>query len=197
MLGFEPPHFGEQATLGGCIASGLSGPRRPFAGAARDFVLGMTIINGKSEILHFGGEVMKNVAGYDVSRLMTGAMGTLGLILDVSLKVIPRPAMETTLSYELTEQAAINRINKHCGQTLPVSAACYDGNRLHIRLSGNASGVKAARKLLGGEKTKDSQQFWLKVREHAHSFFNTKSENVYIISVEALLHGLCDTVKIT
>lgn len=174
MLGFEPPHFGAGATLGGCVATGLSGPRRPFSGAVRDFVLGMTIINGKAEILHFGGEVMKNVAGYDVARLMTGALGTLGLILDVSLKVIPRPVMEITLSYELTELAAINRLTKLCGQALPISAACFDGDKLHVRLSGNESGVNAAIKLLGGEQTPDGNKLWLKVREHTHSFFATK-----------------------
>lgn len=175
MLGFEPPHFRDQATLGGCIATGLSGPSRPYKGAVRDFVLGTTIINGKAEILHFGGEVMKNVAGYDVSRLMVGALGTLGIVLDVSLKVLPRPEIETTLSYELTEQSAINRINKYCGQSLPVSAACFDGDRLHIRLSGNASGVSAARKLLGGEEETNSESLWKKIREHTHSFFQSTS----------------------
>lgn len=173
MLGFEPPHFGGQATLGGCIASGLSGPRRPFAGAARDYVLGMTIINGKGEILHFGGEVMKNVAGYDISRLMTGALGTLGLILDVSLKVLPRPAIESTLSFESDETVAIDRINKLCGQALPVSAASFDGNRLYVRLSGNEAGVTAARKQLGGELLDNSEGFWKKVCEQSHPFFQT------------------------
>ena len=174
MLGFEPPHFTEQATIGGCIATGLSGPSRPFNGAVRDFVLGCTIINGNAEKMHFGGEVMKNVAGYDVSRLMVGAMGTLGVVLDVSLRVIPKPETETTLSYELTEHAAINRINKYCGQSLPVSAACFDGDRLYIRLSGSAAGVRTAKKLLGGEEESDSPEFWYKVREHKHSFFTTQ-----------------------
>ena len=98
MLPFEPPHFGEGATLGGTVACGLSGPRRPYAGAARDFVLGVTLINGKGEILRFGGEVMKNVAGYDVSRLVTGSLGTLGIVLDVSLKVLPIPSQDVTLA---------------------------------------------------------------------------------------------------
>lgn len=173
MLGFEPPYFNSQATLGGCIATGLSGPSRPYRGALRDFVLGTTIINGKAEILHFGGEVMKNVAGYDVSRLMAGAMGTLGIVLDVSLKILPRPEKEITLSYELAEQSAIDRINKYCSQSLPISAACFDGDRLHIRLSGTTSGVASSQKLLGGEEQTDNESFWKKVREQTHSFFNS------------------------
>jgi glycolate oxidase FAD binding subunit len=104
---------------------------------------------------------------------MTGALGTLGLILDVSVKVIPRPTIETTLSFELSEASAINRLGKLCGQALPVSAACYDGNKLYIRLSGNESGVSAAIKLLGGELVPDSQKLWTKVREQTHSFFKT------------------------
>src|SRR3990172_8477065 len=107
MLGFEPPYFGEAATLGGTIACGFSGPRRPYAGAARDFVLGTKIVNGKGEILKFGGEVMKNVAGYDVSRLMVGALGTLGVLLEISLKVLPKPAREITLGFATTVDKAI------------------------------------------------------------------------------------------
>ncbi|UJP02208.1 MAG: glycolate oxidase subunit GlcE, partial [Nitrosomonas sp.] len=91
MLAFEPPYFGAAATLGGCVAAGLSGPRRAAAGSVRDFVLGVRMLDGKSEDLHFGGQVMKNVAGYDVARLMAGSMGTLGVLLEVSLKVLPKP----------------------------------------------------------------------------------------------------------
>ena len=120
MLGFEPPHFGDNATLGGTIACGLSGPRRAYAGAARDFVLGMKLINGRGELLHFGGEVMKNVAGYDVSRLMTGAMGTLGVITEVSLKVLPNPASELTLMQACTADDAITRMNQWAGRPLPI-----------------------------------------------------------------------------
>jgi len=173
MLAFEPPHFSENATLGGCIASGLSGPRRPFTGAARDFVLGISMINGKGEIGRFGGEVMKNVAGYDVSRLMVGSLGTLGIILDVSLKVLPKPETELTISYELTERAAITRINKLCTSPLPVTASCFDGHRLYLRLSGTESSVTAAKIQLGGEVLADADTHWLKLREQTHSFFNS------------------------
>ncbi len=107
MLPFEPPRFGERATIGGTIACGISGPRRPYAGAARDFVLGVKLLNGRGEILRFGGQVMKNVAGYDISRLMTGAMGTLGALLEVSLKVLPTPAATQTVSFETAPAAAI------------------------------------------------------------------------------------------
>ncbi|MBP9652913.1 MAG: glycolate oxidase subunit GlcE, partial [Rhodocyclaceae bacterium] len=112
MLAFEPPHFGETATAGGCVAAGLSGPRRAAAGAVRDFVLGVKLLDGKGEILNFGGQVMKNVAGYDVSRLMAGALGTLGLLLEVSLKVLPKPPAEATLRLELPQDQAIETMNR-------------------------------------------------------------------------------------
>ena len=143
MLAFEPPAFGETATLGGTIATGLSGPARPYAGAARDFVLGTRVLNGKGEALRFGGEVMKNVAGYDVSRLMTGACGTLGVLLEVSLKVLPRPAEVRTVAFETSAREAIERCNAWAARPFPVTGACHDGKRLHVRLAGTARGVAA------------------------------------------------------
>ncbi|MEK7207161.1 MAG: glycolate oxidase subunit GlcE [Pseudomonadota bacterium] len=172
MLGFEPPHFGEAATLGGTIACGLSGPRRPYAGSARDFVLGATIINGKGEILRFGGQVMKNVAGFDVSRLMVGALGTLGVLLDISLKVLPKQAQEMTLAFELPSAKAITTMNTWAGTPLPVSGACHVGDTLYIRLSGTALGVRAAHTKLGGEPVEKGDQFWREVREHKQDFFH-------------------------
>lgn len=171
MLGFEPPHFTDGATLGGCIATGLSGPARPFRGAARDFVLGMRMINGKGELLHFGGEVMKNVAGYDVSRLVTGSLGTLGIILDVSLKLLPKPESEQTLCFELDEASAIRRSNELSAQAFPLSAACYDGEHLYLRLSGNQAAVSAAHKRIGGDIFENDSTFWTRVREQTHPFF--------------------------
>ncbi len=171
MLPFEPPHFGPTATLGGAIACGLSGPRRPYAGAARDFVLGVKIINGRGEILKFGGEVMKNVAGFDVSRLMTGALGTLGLLLEISLKVLPKPQHEITLAFACKAQEALVHITEWSGQTVPLSGACHDGARLYVRLSGSKSGVTASQQKLGGEVVADGEQFWRQVREHQHDFF--------------------------
>jgi glycolate oxidase FAD binding subunit len=171
MLAFEPPYFGETATLGGAIACGFSGPRRPYAGAARDHVLGARIINGKGEILHFGGEVMKNVAGYDVSRLMVGALGTLGVLLEVSLKVLPKPAKEITLGFAMPADKAIATMNNWGAQPLPLSATCHAGDTLYVRLSGTELGVQAARAKLGGKALDKSDEFWRDIREHRHGFF--------------------------
>src|SRR3569832_717276 len=172
MLAFEPPHFGERATLGGTIACGLSGPRRAYTGAARDFVLGMQMINGHGEVLRFGGEVMKNVAGYDVSRLMTGAMGTLGVILEVSLKVLPRPAYELTLAHACATDEAIAVKNRWAWWPLPITATCHVEDTLYVRLSGAESAVESAHRLLGGEVVDDADVFWAHVREHRHHFFS-------------------------
>ena len=171
MLAFEPPHFGEQSTLGGTIACGLSGPRRPFVGAARDFVLGTRIINGRGENLRFGGEVMKNVAGYDVSRLMVGALGTLGVLLDISLKVLPLPAQELTLSQQATAEQALKAMSRWAGCALPLSAACYDGEQLFLRLSGAAPAVQTSQQKIGGELYADGERLWREVREQTHVFF--------------------------
>ncbi len=169
MLPFEPPHFGDGATLAGTVACGLSGPRRPYAGSLRDLVLGTRIVNGKGEILSFGGQVMKNVAGYDVSRLMAGAMGTLGILLEISLKVLPAPSLELTLVLESDGARAIGLMNGWAARPLPLSAACHDGRRLWVRLSGTQSGVRAAYRELGGED--GDPGFWLRLREHHLDFF--------------------------
>src|ERR1051325_11153338 len=171
MLAFEPPHFGSSATLGGTVACGFSGPRRPYAGAARDFVLGVKIINGKGEILSFGGQVMKNVAGYDVSRLMVGALGTLGVLLEVSLKVLPRPAVDTTLAFELPAQEALSRLAAWNAVALPPSAACHIDDTLYIRLSGTESTVRASRQKLGGEEHSSDDDLWRQLNEHELDFF--------------------------
>ncbi|HKZ11725.1 MAG TPA: glycolate oxidase subunit GlcE [Rhodanobacteraceae bacterium] len=172
MFAFEPPHFGAAATLGGTIAANLSGPRRACAGAARDFVLGTRIINGRGEILHFGGEVMKNVAGYDLSRLVTGAMGTLGVILDVSLKVLPRPRETLTLVQSLAPRAAIENLCRWAAAPLPISASCIEDEHLYVRLSGTASTLTKARATIGGNALEDADTFWLDVREQRRPFFD-------------------------
>jgi glycolate oxidase FAD binding subunit len=171
MLAFEPPHFGPKATLGGTIACNLSGPRRPYSGAARDFVLGTRIINGQGEILKFGGQVMKNVAGYDVSRLMAGSFGTLGVLLDISLKILPKPAQEITLTFQMGADEAIQRMNTWAGQPLPLSAACHLGDTLYVRLSGTDKGVRAAHIKLGGEHDIKGAAFWQELREQHLLFF--------------------------
>ena len=174
MLPFEPPHFGNTATLGGTIACGLSGPRRPFAGAARDYVLGCTLLNGKGEIMRFGGQVMKNVAGYDVSRLMVGAYGTLGVMLELSLKVLPRPAASTTLIHECTQAQAIEFMSSLLRKAVPVDAACYYKGQCHLRMSGSEQSVREAQKKLPGETLSSHSHFWQRLREHELSFFNTQ-----------------------
>lgn len=155
-LPFEPPHFGPGATVGGMVAAGLSGPARASVGAVRDYVLGLTLLNGRGELLIFGGQVMKNVAGYDVSRLMVGAWGTLGLIVEVSLKVLPVAPAEATLKFELTQAQALERLNAWGGQPLPLNASCWveDGGvpTLYLRLRGAQAAVEAACGTLGGER---------------------------------------------
>lgn len=173
MLPFEPPYFGSAATIGGTLACGLSGPRRPYAGSARDYVLGVRILNGQGEILRFGGQVMKNVAGYDVSRLMVGALGTLGVLLDVSLKVLPRPACTLSLVQESDPVTAIQRMNHWAGQPLPLSATAFYGEHLYIRLCGTEGSLQAARSRIGGEVLAgvDADAFWTSLREQRHVFF--------------------------
>jgi glycolate oxidase FAD binding subunit len=173
MLAFEPPHFGSGATLGGCVAAGLSGPRRPYAGAVRDFVLGVRLLDGKGDELKFGGQVMKNVAGYDVSRLMAGSLGTLGVLLETSLKVLPLPAAETTLRLECGEAEAIERMNRWAAQPLPITATAWRDGHLGVRLSGAAVAVDAAAKKIGGAAADPAQAalFWAGIREHTDAFF--------------------------
>ncbi len=171
MLAFEPPHYGESATIGGTIACGFSGPRRPFAGSARDFVLGCKVLTGKGDIVSFGGQVMKNVAGYDVSRLMTGALGTLGVLLEVSLKVLPIPEHEITLSMPLSTNEALDVMCARAVKPLPLTAASYDGDAVNLRLAGTANAVKAAQKKIAGDVLQFGEQYWREVREQEHYFF--------------------------
>jgi len=172
MLPFEPPHLGPNATLGGTIACGLSGPARPYAGAARDLVLGVRVLTGRGQVLRFGGEVMKNVAGYDLSRLMTGAYGTLGLLLDVSLKVMPIPAAHRTLAQAQPPNEAIRLMNAWAGTPLPITATCWDGGWLYARLAGTEATVARAAETIGGEPITDQDELWrTQIREQGHDFF--------------------------
>ena len=169
-LPFEPPHFGAEATFGGCVAAGLSGPRRASAGALRDFLLGTKIVDGRGRVLSFGGQVMKNVAGYDVSRLLAGSLGTLGLIAEASLKVLPVPPADLTLRLEASESRALDLMNGWAGQPLPVSASAWHDGALTVRLSGAAPAVRAAAGKIGGEPVENA--FWAALREQAHAFFD-------------------------
>jgi len=198
MLAFEPPHFGpdpenrgqtpisadtaeDAATLGGAVAAGLAGPRRaafgPTGGGVRDFVLGASLLDGRANVLRFGGTVMKNVAGYDVARLLAGSLGTLGVLLDLSLKVLPRPLAESTLRFAMSQDEALARVNEWAGQPLPVSATLWANDLLYLRLSGARAAVEAAAARLagacGGERIDDegAGALWRGVRDQRHLFF--------------------------
>ncbi|SER82920.1 glycolate oxidase FAD binding subunit [Vreelandella subterranea] len=173
MLAFEPPAFGEASTIGGAVATGLSGPRRPWAGAARDFVLGTRVITQEGKLLRFGGEVMKNVAGYDFSRLMAGAQGTLGVLSDISFKVLPLPSASHSLRLSMGIDDALKKLAELGRQPLPITAAAWHQDELFIRLEGGHSSVKATRERLGGDDLDAS--FWQQLRDHQHAFF-TPSE---------------------
>jgi len=170
MLPFEPPHFGPAATVGGCVAAGLAGPRRSSAGGVRDYVLGAKLLTGTGEVLSFGGTVMKNVAGYDVARLAAGSLGVLGVITEVSLKVLPKPVAEATLRLELDERAALTKMNEWAGRPLPVSATAWRDGVLHVRLSGARAAVAEAQKTIGGQLV-DGSALWLSLREQTDAFF--------------------------
>jgi glycolate oxidase FAD binding subunit len=172
MLAFEPPYFGPDATVGGMVASGLSGPRRQHVGAVRDFVLGAALMDGKGEVLHFGGQVMKNVAGYDVSRLLAGSLGTLGLIVEVSMKVLPKPFCETTLRFEMGKTDAIRRLNEWGGQPLPISASAWHSGVLIVRLSGAEAAIEMAKQKLGGEEVV-ADAIWAGLREQTNDYFTS------------------------
>ncbi|BDX22195.1 glycolate oxidase subunit GlcE [Polynucleobacter sp. TUM22923] len=205
MLPFEPPHFGENATFGGAIAAGLAGPGRISAGNLRDFVLGARIMDGKGQDLSFGGQVMKNVAGYDVSRLLPGSMGTLSLLLEASVKVLPKPAATTTLRCAVTQAHALQLTNQWAGQPLPLAASCWIGSAksdkegvLTIRLSGAAAAVKAAIPLMSAAVNaveldpEDAQVFWRHLREQQlPSFTNLgPDETLYRLSLPAACGSL-------
>ncbi len=183
MLAFEPPRFDGMATIGGIVAAGLSGPRRMAVGSVRDFVLGAVMMDGRGEVLHFGGQVMKNVAGYDVSRLLAGSLGTLGLILEVSVKVLPKPVAQQSLRFAMTEAEALHQINVWGGQPLPISASCWYQGQLSVRLSGARAAVDAAIIKMGGEVVDDADTFWDQLREHQDVFFTDAAEGLWRLSV--------------
>jgi glycolate oxidase FAD binding subunit len=172
-LAFEPPAFAADPTIGGVIACGLSGPRRCQAGAARDFVLGAVLLCADGQLLHFGGKVIKNVAGFDVARLLCGSLGILGAITEVSLKVLPLPRAEQTLRFELAAAAAVESFNRWAGQPLPISASGWWNGQAWLRLSGAPSALRAARTHLGGELLDATlaEQWWRSLRDQTHVFF--------------------------
>jgi glycolate oxidase FAD binding subunit len=186
-LAFEPPAFGGDPTIGGIVAAGLSGPRRASTGAVRDFVLGATLLNTKGEVLRFGGQVMKNVAGFDVSRLLCGSLGILGLITEVSLKVLPRPRAEATLRFDATAAEALDRFNGWRAQPLPISATSWHDGIAHVRLSGAASAVRAACDAIGGSALDEAAAcaWWLGLRDQTLPWFVDTSLPLWRLSLPA------------
>jgi len=196
-LPFEPPHFAAAvapgaapataATVGGMVAAGLSGPRRGAVGAVRDYVLGVRMIDGKGELLSFGGQVMKNVAGYDVPRVMAGSLGTLGLIAEVALKVLPMPVAMRTLRFALGEGESLQKLNAWGGQPLPVAASVWLDGALTVRLAGAAAAVDAAQEKLGGEvlAADEAAVFWDAIREQTHRYF-AGNEPLWRLSVASV-----------
>ncbi len=172
-LAFEPPGFQGSATLGGAMAAGLSGPGRASYGAMRDFVLGAKVMDGEGRVLTFGGQVMKNVAGFDVSRLLAGSLGTLGLILEVSVKVLPLPVVQATLRFQLPLDQALDKMNHWAGRPLPITATAWEGQRLMVRLAGAEAAVRDACGTLGGERVPDGEaaDYWVALRDQRLPFF--------------------------
>ncbi|ACB35517.1 FAD linked oxidase domain protein [Leptothrix cholodnii SP-6] len=180
-LPFEPPRFPDPerpgqrgGTIGGVVASGLAGPARASAGGVRDYVLGATLLNGEGEVLSFGGQVMKNVAGYDVSRLLAGSLGVLGVICEVSLKVLPVPPATTTLRFDCEQARALDLLQTWGGQPLPLNASAWWQGALIVRLSGAVAAVESASHTLGGEviDARLAQGFWAGLRDQTDEFFN-------------------------
>ena len=172
-LPFEPPHFGRGATVGGMVAAGLAGPSRAAVGGVRDYLLGASLLNGRGELLSFGGQVMKNVAGYDVSRVLAGSLGTLGVICEVSLKVLPMASATATLRFEIDEAQALQQLAVWSAQPLPLNASAWWAGMLVIRLRGALAAVNAARVAMGGERVDDADAnaFWHGLREHDDEYF--------------------------
>ena len=202
-LPFEPPHFGPGATVGGMVAAGLSGPGRASAGAVRDYVLGAQLLNGRAEVLDFGGQVMKNVAGYDVSRLLAGSLGTLGAITRVSLKVLPVPPAEATLKFSCDQETALELLHGWGGQPLPLNASCWvqedpaddQSGSLYLRLRGAVAAVNAACARMGGERIAQDQadRDWAACRDQRLPWFTDRGadQDLWRLSVPQTAPVLC------
>lgn len=183
-LPFEPPHFGEGATIGGMVAAGLSGPRRPYSASVRDAVLGVRMLNGQGEVMDFGGRVMKNVAGYDLSRLMVGSLGVLGVLLEVSMKVLPMAPARLTLRLEQDAASALRSMATWARQALPITATAWLDGRLYVRLSGSDEALTQTQRIIGGEPFAEADAFWAALREQQLAFF-TADGPLWRLSVSA------------
>ena len=183
MLGFEPPHCGPRSTVGGAVASGLSGPARPYRGALRDFVLGVDMINGRGQVLRFGGQVMKNVAGFDVSRLMAGSLGTLGVITQVSLRVLPSPQYEASLVWNFSKTEAHAQMLRLAREPWPITAMAFDGTQLRVRVSGSKAAVTDAIDRLNPHSHQYDDDYWQRLRDYELPFFGNTDESLWRLSL--------------
>jgi glycolate oxidase FAD binding subunit len=177
-LAFEPPRFSAHSTIGGVVAAGLSGPARLARGPIKDYLLGCTLLDGKGQLLNFGGVVMKNVAGYDVSRVVPGSMGTLGIATSLSIKVMPKTISETTLVFDLGLNPSIEQINQWQSTPLPINASLYDNGKLFVRLRGARAAIESALKTLSGTQIEQAHamSLWDSLRDQTHPFFEGEGD---------------------
>lgn len=183
ILPFEPPHYLETATIGGAIAAGISGPRRAYTGSVRDAILGVQLINGKGEIVKFGGQVMKNVAGYDLSRLMVRSQGTLGVILNVSVRLLPKPESNMTLMFEAKQDEALNYFKEIRTQLLPITATAWHDDQVFIRLSASNTILHNYKQTIKGDELEEANHFWQSIRDQHHTFFQDDSKPLWRFSL--------------
>jgi len=187
ILPFEPPQYSPNATIGGAIASGISGPRRAYTGSVRDAILGVKIINGEAEIVSFGGQVMKNVAGYDLSRMMVRSQGTLGVILEVSIRLLPKPKGEISVCFDAKQDIALNYFQSSRIEQLPITASAWFNNQGYLRLSGSeqslASKLKTLKSNLNVSPIENSAEFWTDIRDHKHHFFGRDDKPLWRLSL--------------
>lgn len=184
ILPFEPPQYSPDATIGGAIAAGISGPRRAYTGSVRDAILGVKIINGNGEIVNFGGQVMKNVAGYDLSRLMVRSQGTLGVILEASIRLLPKPVKDITLSFEAAQDEALKFFRESRIKQLPITASTWFNDQVYLRLSGSESSLERNQQKLETEFSATiSDDIWDEIRDHNHHFFGRKDKPLWRLSL--------------
>ncbi len=183
ILPFEPPMYTDNATIGGAIATGISGPRRAYTGSVRDAILGVQMINGEGEIVNFGGQVMKNVAGYDLSRLMVRSQGTLGVLLNVSIRLLPKPAKDVTLGFDSSAEDALKFFQDLRIQQLPVTASAWHDERVYLRLSASEKILESCQKKLQLDPLNNNDNLWQDIRDHKHAFFNSLDKPLWRLSM--------------
>jgi len=183
ILPFEPPLYTPNATIGGAIAAGIAGPRRAYTGSIRDAILGVQVINGDGEIVNFGGQVMKNVAGYDLSRLMVRSQGTLGVILSVSIRLLPKPAHNLTISFDATQQQGLDFFQKLRTQQHPITATVWFDQKAYVRLSASTKTLENSRKQIQGKLDPDAEDFWQEIRDQRHHFFGRTDKPLWRLSL--------------